>query len=310
MSRSITGIVNWLKNWFYDKGQVDTYLNAKVNSNQGQANYNVVTDSNGNIGLEPKPTIPDVTVKADKTGGVQQVTDANAHGNIGTSSGATQGAINTAIDSVIGSLSSIRAIEVTSDKGTASADKLGRLFIVSENSKVNIYYVKQSGSGSATNYSWEKMDTDILDEYVVNWDDVTGKPSSFKPISHASTSNTYGVATDTLYSHTKIRDNLTASTLVTGESLSSHQGYVLKGLIDDLEDTIVDFDATTIPFSPNTAYWGDYSQIANTISNALNTLKMIQNSKCDVGDCITSIELVPKTTDSTGAIKLYYGDEP
>lgn len=33
-------------------------------------------------------------------------------------------------------------------------------------------------------------------------------------------------------------------------------------------------------------------------------------NKQDVGDCITSIELVPKSDDDTGAIRLYYGDEP
>ena len=38
-------------------------------------------------------------------------------------------------------------------------------------------------------------------------------------------------------------------------------------------------------------------------------------SKQDVGDCITSIALVPKGNDSTadaynGVIRLYYGDEP
>lgn len=33
-------------------------------------------------------------------------------------------------------------------------------------------------------------------------------------------------------------------------------------------------------------------------------------SKQDVGDCITSIVLVPKSSDNTGAIRLYYGDEP
>ena len=33
------------------------------------------------------------------------------------------------------------------------------------------------------------------------------------------------------------------------------------------------------------------------------------NGKVDNGDAVTSIELVPKSQDSTGAIKLYYGDE-
>lgn len=105
------------------------------------------------------------------------VTDTNTHTNIGSSAYATQGAINTAIDTAIGNLQSIKAIEVTTDKGSASADKLGKLFIVNENSKVNVYYVKQTGTGSSATYSWEKMDTDILDEYVVYWSNVQNRPT-------------------------------------------------------------------------------------------------------------------------------------
>ena len=47
--------------------------------------------------------VSDVSGKADKTGGVSQITDPNAHSNIGTSAGATQSQINSAIDSLIGS---------------------------------------------------------------------------------------------------------------------------------------------------------------------------------------------------------------
>ena len=47
--------------------------------------------------------VSDVSGKADKTSGASQITDPNAHSNIGTSAGATQAQINTAIDSLIGS---------------------------------------------------------------------------------------------------------------------------------------------------------------------------------------------------------------
>ena len=46
--------------------------------------------------------VSDITGKADKTGGASQITDTNAHSNIGTSAGATQAQINTAIDTMIG----------------------------------------------------------------------------------------------------------------------------------------------------------------------------------------------------------------
>lgn len=93
------------------------------------------------------------------------------------------------IDTALGNLSSIRAIEVVTTLPTASASTLGKLYIINENSKVNVYYTEQSGTGSSATYSWHKMDTDILDELSVDWSDITNKPSSFTPSPHNQSSN-------------------------------------------------------------------------------------------------------------------------
>ena len=81
VEKSITGIVTWLKNWFYDADQIDgkistinSSLNNKVNVNQGDgnANMNVVTDASGSITVENKPSIPSAsstTPLADVSGG-------------------------------------------------------------------------------------------------------------------------------------------------------------------------------------------------------------------------------------------------
>ena len=109
-----------------------------------------------------------------------EVKDANSanYTAIGSlASNATQQTINGAINSTISDLKGIKFIEITNDKGTASADTMNKLYIVSENSKVNIYYTKATQSGGTTTYSWEKMDADILDELVVNWSDIQGKPT-------------------------------------------------------------------------------------------------------------------------------------
>ena len=108
------------------------------------------------------------------------ITEANALSNIGTSSGATQSAINSAIDTKIGTLAQIDAVQVVTTLPTASATTMGGLYIINENSKVNVYYTEED-SGS---YSWHKMDTDILDELSIDWSDITNKPSSFTPSSH------------------------------------------------------------------------------------------------------------------------------
>lgn len=106
------------------------------------------------------------------------ITEASALSNLGTSANATQATINSKINEKIGTLSSIKAIEVVASKPTASASTMNKLYIVSENNKVNVYYTKQSGS----TYTLEKMDEDILDELSIAWNDITGKP-----IANAST---------------------------------------------------------------------------------------------------------------------------
>ena len=83
-----------------------------------------------------------------------------------------KGALNS-INSSIETLSGLEVIKVVSTKPTASADTMNKLYIVSENNKVNVYYTTKSGS----TYSWKKMDSDILDEFSISWNDIQNKPS-------------------------------------------------------------------------------------------------------------------------------------
>ena len=132
-----------------DSTKIDTALSNKANSNHGH-NANQIIDEY-----------------------------SNNYGNIGiTTSWADQREINGAINTTIGNLQSIKAIEITSDKGTASASTMGKLYIVSENSKVNVYYTERTGTSPNYTYTWKKMDTDILDEYTVSWSDIQNKPSN------------------------------------------------------------------------------------------------------------------------------------
>ena len=207
-------IVTWLKQWFYTEDEIDTItgglqtqinnkadtttvsalsttVDGKANSshthgnlqNDGQvgstvqASKNVVTDANGKITTENKYSHP-------STHATTMIIEANALSNIGTSANANQHAINEALNTVIGSLQSINAIEVVDTKPTASVSTMGKLYIVSEDNKVNVYYTKKSGTSPNYTYAWQKMDADVLDELSISWDDVTGKPSSYTPSSH------------------------------------------------------------------------------------------------------------------------------
>ena len=256
-TKDISGVVNWLKGWFYDKGDVNGLLNAKLNNNLTNANMNVVTDSSGNVITEAKPT----PYSHPSTHGTDIIKEANALSNIGTSANATQQTINGKINEAIGQLKGIEFIKVVSDKGTASADTMNKLYIVSENNKVNVYYTKATTSGGNTTYDWEKMDADILDELTVSWNDLTDKPSTFTPSAHAVNASTYGLGTTGVYGHVKTVNGLTTSSHSNGLALSAYQGYVLN------------------------------------------------NAKADKTNAVKDIELVPKSTDNTGAIKLIFADE-
>lgn len=215
MATVIKDMVTWLKQWFYTEDEVDTItgglqtqINNKADSTtvsalsttvDGKANTvhnhgnlqsdgkvgtsnnaskNVVTDSSGNITVEDKYSHP-------SSHATTMIKESSALNNIGTNANATQHTINDAINTAIGSLQSINAIQVVDSKPTASASTMGKLYIISENNKVNVYYTKESGTSPNFTYSWQKMDTDILDELSIDWADIQNKPTSFTPESHA-----------------------------------------------------------------------------------------------------------------------------
>lgn len=87
----------------------------------------------------------------------------------------------------------------------------------------------ESNTINATRLNGHQGDTFVLREELAN-NNITAKPKS-----HSSTTTEYGPGTPTQYGHVKIRDDLNASTYVSGEALSSHQGQVLDNRVDLLE---------------------------------------------------------------------------
>ena len=59
------------------------------------------------------------------------------------------------------------------------------------------------------------------------------------PKPHASPNTNYGAGSTSNYGHVKLRDNLNASSYISGEALSSYQGALLKQQIDSLNDRAV-----------------------------------------------------------------------
>lgn len=102
------------------------------------------------------------------THGAGDITDANAHSNLNTSANATQADINTAVDTLIGSLLAVDLVEVTTDKGTASANTMNKLYLVAEststtNDAYEIFVTVRTGTSGNYSYAWEKIDTARID---------------------------------------------------------------------------------------------------------------------------------------------------
>lgn len=107
-------------------------------------------------------SISDVT---DFSASASDILDSNAHTNLGTSANATQSAINTAIDTKIGSLLAVELIEVVNQLPTADDDTMNALYLVAEdtaetNDAYEIYVTVETATDT---YAWEKVDTARID---------------------------------------------------------------------------------------------------------------------------------------------------
>ena len=162
--KTISGIVTWLKGWFYDKDEITTKENAlqtQINNKASQSDLNTLSST--------------VSGKADSvhTHSSTDVTEASALSNIGTSANATQSAINSKLDTIVGNLTGADIIKVVTALPTASASTMNALYLLSSNSQYDIYItVENSGS-----YSWEKLDDDVLSDLSIAWSDVNNRPS-------------------------------------------------------------------------------------------------------------------------------------
>ena len=173
-------------------GTIDTttYLTAQdISGKANSADLHAVATSGSYNDLENKPSLATVATSGNYTdlnnipetfapgehthsidditdfsASASDVTDSSAYSNLGTSANATQHAINTAIDTKIGSLLSVELIEVASTRPTASASTMNKLYLVPETTGAtdDAYevFVTVEDDGA---YSWEKIDTARID---------------------------------------------------------------------------------------------------------------------------------------------------
>lgn len=305
---------------------------SKLANIEAEANKTVVDSALSSTSTNPlqnKVINTELAKKANKTHThkTDEVYEDNVLNNIGTSLGDSQTTINLAIDTAIGNLSSIKAIEVVSTLPTASSSTMGRLYIISENSKINVYYTITDGN----NFEWHKMDSDILDDLSIDWSDIDNNPFSNKqPSDFANATHNHTKSQITDFSHTHNTNELTDPNAHTsiGTYVNSTQTTIntkIEEAIDNIETVelakrkVFYVDYTDLP--QGTSDWGyEEMYIVNYgnewrlyywkgVSSPYFHFDFKYITLSQKGDSITSIELVPKSDDSTGAIRLYYGDE-
>ena len=275
--KTISGIVTWLKGWFYDKDEITTKENAlqtQINNKASQSDLNTLSST--------------VNGKADSvhTHSSVDVTEASALSNIGTSANASQHTINESIDNIIGNLTGADIIKVVTTLPTASASTMNALYLLSSNSQYDIYITVES-SGS---YAWEKLDDDVLSDLSIDWSDINNIPSTFTPSSH-----THGQITN----DGKITS--TAVSIASGDNI----------LITDASDSSVVKRVATILSShmKHSSALANIGTSANATQSTINAnINTKLGSKAEKSQVIDwdSLTFVAKATDETGAITFDY----
>ena len=307
--KTITGIVTWLKGWFFDKDEITTKENAlqtQINNKASQSDLNTLSSTVSGK-LDASDYVVDSALSSSSTNPVQNkvintalsgkansthshttanVTEATVLSHIGTSANASQHDVNSAIDTLIGNLTGAEIIKVVTTLPTASASTMNALYLLSSNSQYDIYITVES-SGS---YAWEKLDDDVLSDLSIDWSDINNIPSSFTPSSH-----THGQITN----DGKITS--TAVSVASGDNI----------LITDASDSSVVKRVATILSShmKHSSALANIGTSANatqsTINTNINTKLGAKAEKSQVIDWDT-LTFVAKADDSTGAITFDY----
>jgi len=146
-------------------GTIDTnvYLteHQDISGKANSADLHTVATSGSYLDVE---NVPETFAPSAHEHSTSDIKDANAHTNLGTSANATQTAINSAIDTKIGSLLSVELLEVVGTRPTASADTMNKMYLVAEEDAetedaYEIFVTVKNGN----TYAWEKVDTARID---------------------------------------------------------------------------------------------------------------------------------------------------
>lgn len=148
-------------------GTIDTTAYASISS------LATVATSGSYLDLD---NIPETFAPSSHEHSAGDIKDSNAHTHLGTSANATQSAINTAIDTKIGSMLRTDLVVLASTLPTASIDTMNKLYLIPEadvqtGDAYQVYITVETGT-TTKSYDWEKLDTARIDlsNYVTTTD--------------------------------------------------------------------------------------------------------------------------------------------
>lgn len=276
MVQIIKDIVTWLKQWFYTESEVDVFINGLQSQINNKADASVVNNITNNV--ESKTvTVEEQSIAENgflktyvvKQGGMQVGSKINIPKDFLVKSATVKSATlpNVPVD------------------GLSIGDKYIDFIINSKDNSSNDehIYIKLS---------------DIMDYSHFN--------NIYAPRDHVSSGATYGIGTTDKYGHVRIINGLTQAAHQSGLALSAYQGKVLKDLITEVDEELSNLqqlNANSIQYSPNPNDWGEATQVATNIANALTYLMQESNLKSYKNQTLgVNITLVDKGKTNEGCI--------
>ena len=319
-SKTITGIVSWLRGWFYTKDEITTKENAlqtQINNKASQSDFNTLSSNVANK-LDASDYVVDSALSDGSTNPVQnkKITEAvvalnnsltgkapinhshtsakvieyTALSNIGTSANATQHDINSAIDTAISNLTGAEIIKAVTTLPTASTSTMNALYLLSSNGQYDIYITVQNGSS----YAWEKLDDDVLSDLSIDWSDIENKPSTFTPSSHT---------------HGNINNNGSISTTIATSSIAGFSTLNFPLVRDSTDSAKIKIGLVPTEMVRSSTAYSNIGSSANATQNTINGLIDTAiggtATKSEVIDWDT-LTFVAKADDETGAITFDY----
>ena len=282
---------------YYTESEVDDLLDDKLDASAYVVD-SALSDGSTNPVQNKKITEAVVALSNSLTGKAPishshtsaKVTESTALSNIGTSANATQHDVNSAIDSIIGNLTSAELINVVTTLPTASASTQNALYLLSDDGQYDIYITTES-SGS---YSWEKLDDDVLSDLSIDWSDIENKPSTFTPSSHT---------------HGNINANGTISTTIATSSIAGFSTLNFPLVRDSTDSAKIKIGLVPTEMVRSSTAYSNIGSSANATQNTINGLIDTAiggtATKSEVIDWDT-LTFVPKATDESGAITFDY----